>query len=251
MSERLPVHRMRIFAGPNGSGKSTVISEIQTKVRTGPYVNADEIEKTCRLHKFVNLSDFSLISTKEHFESYLQRSTLLAKAKKEGYIIDLSFSDNVIVTGRNTNSYEAALIAAYLRDLMITKRETFSFETVMSHPSKLETLKKSASAGFKNYLYFVSTADPSINIERVADRVLKGGHNVPSDKIKERYFRSLELLIEMIPYCHRCFVFDNSGTRFQLIVEVVDGEQIIVHTGDPIPGWIEAYLLKPMTGDNN
>ena len=36
---------MRVFAGPNGSGKSTIIKEIQKKVTTGPYVNADDIEK--------------------------------------------------------------------------------------------------------------------------------------------------------------------------------------------------------------
>jgi predicted ABC-type ATPase len=43
MSNR--IKRMRVFAGPNGSGKSTIIKEIQQKVFTGTYINADDIEK--------------------------------------------------------------------------------------------------------------------------------------------------------------------------------------------------------------
>ena len=245
MSEKQPVHRMRVFAGPNGSGKSTIIGEIQKQVRTGAYINADEIEKKCKQQKFLNLADHRLTSTTAHFTEYLQQSSLLIKAQKEGYNIDLFFRDNIIVIGHDTNSYEAALIADYLRRLLIKKGETFSFETVMSHSSKLETLQDADAAGFKNYLYYISTEDPSINKGRVATRVLKGGHNVPPDKIEDRYFRSNELLIQMIPYCHRCFVFDNSGTEYKLIVEVVDGEEIIVHTDDIIPLWVDKYLLYP------
>ncbi len=39
---------MRVFADPNGSGKSTIIKAIQKFVTTGPYINADDIEKFCR-----------------------------------------------------------------------------------------------------------------------------------------------------------------------------------------------------------
>ncbi|MGN6417673.1 MAG: hypothetical protein ACTHMC_09290 [Pseudobacter sp.] len=246
MPEKQFVPRMRVFAGPNGSGKSTIIGEIQKQVRTGAYINADEIEKKCKQQKFLNLADYGLSSTSLHFSDYLSQSTLLVKAKKEGFNIELTFSDNVLVIGQNTNSYEAALIAEYLRGLLISKGETFSFETVMSHPSKLETLQAAKAAGFKNYLYFVSTEDPSINKGRVASRVAKGGHDVPPDKIEERYFRSNELLAQMVAHCHRCFVFDNSGTEYKLIAEVVDGKEVFIETDDAIPLWVEKYLLAPL-----
>jgi predicted ABC-type ATPase len=116
----------------------------------------------------------------------------------------------------------------------------------MSHPSKLETFQQAAEAGFKSYLYFISTEDPSINKDRVAARVAKGGHAVLASKIEERYFCSLELLIKIIAFYHRCFVFDNSGTSFELAVAVVDGEDIIVHTEESIPSWVDKYLLKPL-----
>jgi predicted ABC-type ATPase len=186
--------RMRVFAGPNGSGKSTIIKEITKKVRTGTYINADEIEKSAKVNRFINLGDYSLSSTSEQFSSYLKTSTLFDKARKEGYNIDLSLIDNVITIGGNTNSYEAALIADFLRTLLLEKGDTFTFETVMSHPGKLDTFKNAKQAGYKNYLYFVSTESVEINIRRVEEREAKGGHAVAHDKIKERYIRSMDLV---------------------------------------------------------
>ena len=57
-------------------------------------------------------------------------------------------------------------------------KSTFSFETVMSHHSKVSFLKEVKQAGFKTYLYFICTQDPEINQKRVLNRVSKGGHSV-------------------------------------------------------------------------
>ncbi|QEH40684.1 toxin [Chitinophaga sp. XS-30] len=239
--------RMRVFAGPNGSGKSTIIKEIQKRYKTGVYINADDIEKSAREKGFVNLGDYGLEATPDSFNTYLQHSTLFAKARQEGYQIDLTFSDNVIRIMESTNSYEAALIADYLRNLLIGKMETFSFETVMSHSSKLETFRKAHEAGFKIYLYYIATESPDISVRRVEERVKKGGHPVPPEKIVERYVRSLELLSDMIPYCHRCFIFDNSlDTGYRLILDVEDGERVTVQTEDAIPMWTDIYLLQKL-----
>ena len=112
----------------------------------------------------------------------------------------------------------------------------------MSHPSKLEMLKHAYDRGFNNYLYFISTESATINVERVAARVYKGGHAVSEQKIRERYVRSMDLLYEMIPYCRRCFVIDNSEEQFRLILEIVNGESITV-MDENIPQWVETYVL--------
>lgn len=78
------------FAGPNGSGKSTIIKEIQKRYKTGVYINADDIEKSASEKGFVNLGDYGLEATPDSFNTYLQNSTLFAKAREEGYQIDLT-----------------------------------------------------------------------------------------------------------------------------------------------------------------
>lgn len=235
--------RMRVFAGPNGSGKSTIIKEIQKKFRTGTYINADDIEKASKEKGFINLGDYNLEATTSDFENYMEKATLLGKAREEGFIIDLELSNNVITIKGDSNSYEAALISEYLRRLLISKGETFSFETVMSHPSKLDILQSAHAAGFKNYLYFISTESADININRVKERVEKGGHPVNEQKIRERYVKSMALVFNMIPYCHRCYFIDNSKEIYRLIAEVEDGETLEIHTDD-IPTWVDTYILR-------
>lgn len=245
MSADRPAKRMRVFAGPNGSGKSTLVNEIKKVVRTGTYINADEIEHVCRVTKFINLGSYNVTASSEMFLEFLGTSTLYAKATSDGYKIDLNLTDNVITVGDYTNSYEAALIAEFLRLLIIAKGDIFTFETVMSHPGKLETFNKSKEAGYKNYLYFVSTESVEINARRIEERVAKGGHPVNIDKIRERYYRSMELVSKMIPYCYRCFLFDNSQEgNARLILEIFEGSKILIQTDDEIPAWVDFYVLE-------
>ncbi len=65
-------------------------------------------------------------------------------------------------------------------------------------------------AGYKVYLYFVSTESPEINKFRVQARKAKGGHDVPAEKIQSRYYRSLNLLFSAASIAYQAFFFDNS-----------------------------------------
>ena len=51
------------------------------------------------------------------------------------------------------NSYFASVAADFLRNKLLTTRHTFTFETVMSHPGKVELLQKAQEAGYRTYLY--------------------------------------------------------------------------------------------------
>lgn len=80
----------------------------------------------------------------------------------------------------------------------------------MSHLGKVEFLQQAQQIGYRTYLYYVATDDPSINVSRVANRVAMNGHDVPSEKIIARYYKSLELLTEAIRHTNRAYIFDNS-----------------------------------------
>lgn len=106
--------------------------------------------------------------------------------------------------------HAAQKIADARRATAISERRSFSFETVMSHPSKLDVLRMAKAVGFQVVMYFVATDNPLLNVKRVADRVAKGGHNVPADKIVARYRRTLSLLPDAIHSCDQAVIFDNS-----------------------------------------
>ena len=67
---------------------------------------------------------------------------------------------------------------------------------MFSHPDKLNLIKNAKEKGFQVYLFHVSVNNPKISVERVKQRVTEGGHNVPEDKIRQRYDRNGPLIRE-------------------------------------------------------
>ena len=119
---------------------------------------------------------------------------------------------------------------------------------MFSHPGKLDLMKSASEAGYKVYLYFISTEDPAINVERVKKiRVKQGGHDVPEDKIISRYARTMELLDEALELCYHAYLWDNSkaGAGSELFGEMKRGEQGVQWTvdTDKVPLWFMRYVL--------
>lgn len=143
----------------------------------------------------------------------------------------------------NINSYIASALVDFLRYHLLKKGISFTFETVMSHTSKVEFLQQAQQQGFRTYLYFVATTDPQINISRVRYRVKTGGHDVPQNKIIERYHRSLSLLIDAIGYSHRAYIFDNSSENdSDFLAEITNGTELEIKV-DTVPLWFKQYVL--------
>lgn len=113
----------------------------------------------------------------------------------------------------------------------LQKKEDIIYETVFSHPSKLELLKNALKAGYFIRLFFICTESPRINIDRVADRFSQGGHTVPGDKVTARYARALLYGAEAMRLVQRGYLYDNSATAtatensFRIIFRTMNGEQ--------------------------
>jgi len=238
--------RLRVFAGPNGSGKSTIFHKIKSKFNSVVYLNADEIEKRIKDKLSINLNDYNLDSvSSEKFNTFVKEHSLNKKAQSHNFRINLHIkSSRVFNPTSDTNSYEASILVDFIRNELINSGEDIAFETVMSHFSKIDILKKSAAHGYKNYLYFISTDSVIINKLRVEERVKNGGHPVPVDKIDERYYKSLQLLKEAISHTYRTFIFDNSGSQSKLILDVYKGNKVTYST-NKIPKWVDMWFLNP------
>ena len=235
-----------MFAGPNGSGKSVLKSYLPESL-LGVYLNPDEIEANITKLGCLDLQSFGIQTTAEEVLSAFTGSQLLHGKSFSKPAQSLTFAEGCLFFPPGViNSYFASVLVDFIRGKLLKVRQTFTFETVMSHPGKVALLQQAQQAGYRTYLYYVATDDPEINVSRVANRVALKGHDVPSEKIITRYYKSLELLIEAIRHTNRAYIFDNSsnnadGTHTWL-AEITDGRMLELKTHQ-VPAWFKHAVL--------
>jgi predicted ABC-type ATPase len=236
--------KFRLFAGPNGSGKSTLIEEINSQFSIGYFINADVIEVDLRKNNSLEISTYLPKSvTQNDWINYCNKhknDPFLSKFSSNQ--IEISADGKQLNCIGSINSYAASFIASFFRNQLASDAHSFSFETVMSHQSKIDFLKMMKEKGYKTYLYFICTMDPQINVERVLKRVKKGGHNVDNQKIIDRYYKSLALLRSAFKIADRAYVIDSTSFKNSVILEKKDN-QLIFHNKNA-PEWVVEYLLK-------
>lgn len=239
-----------MFAGPNGSGKSRLKSVLPPEL-LGVYLNPDEIELEICKTGALDFFSYGVITTSEEVLPFFINSSFLNAEGRGNDAKKLIFKDGRLDFGMvAVDSYFASVAADFLRQKIIEKKKDFTFETVMSHPSKVELLAQAQAVGYRTYLYFVATDDPAINISRVDNRVRLGGHAVPKDKIRERYDRSLELLMKAIRHTDRAYIFDNSGdnaTGGHTWLAEITGGRTLELKAERIPAWFERAILEKIS----
>jgi predicted ABC-type ATPase len=97
-----------------------------------------------------------------------------------------------------------------LLERAITERLDFAFETTLGGHTISTRLHEALEAGIEVRLWFVGLSSPELHIARVRSRVARGGHDIPQERIRERFDRSRIHLIEVMPRLTELRVFDNS-----------------------------------------
>jgi predicted ABC-type ATPase len=126
-----------------------------------------------------------------------------------------------------------------LRLSLLAGRQSFCTETVFSDPqgAKLDFLKQARASGYWVCLVFIGLSDSQLSRARVMQRVAGGGHDVPDDKLLQRFPRTLTNLRSAISAVDEAYLFDNSSdvNPFRLVAIYSEG-QIGVRV-DPLPDW--------------
>lgn len=244
----MAIKRLRIFAGPNGSGKSTITKIVKDSgVSLGLYINADEIKRSINEELKFNLNDYGILFDLDRFfEDFKKIEDLYINAGGDALKGNISFDGNNLCFKEKVNDYFTSYLSKYLRDSLLETCSKFTFETVMSHKEKLGFIKTAKEKGFRIYLYFVSLEDPSLNIERVASRVELGGHDVPEDKIKQRYKRCMDLLFDAVILSDKVYFFDNSYSTPKMFALVENGQLQFDKDIKFMPGWFKIYMIDKL-----
>jgi predicted ABC-type ATPase len=108
------------------------------------------------------------------------------------------------------NVMKAAQYATQLREDCIANSQSLIFETVLSTAEKVSYIERAKKNGYFVRLFFIGTCHPSVNVARIASRVMEGGHDVPISKIISRYTKSIANCVKSASIVDRLYVFDNS-----------------------------------------
>jgi len=144
----------------------------------------------------------------------------------------------------NLDAYAAVKVATSLREELVRQRESFIFETVFSDLAgeKLAFFQDAAAIGFTVVLFFIGISNPDISNERVVFRRLKGGHDVPTDKLITRFPRTLENLRRSIRELPFVLVYDNDDLNDPYRQVAVFEAGHAVELADDLPAWLQEML---------
>lgn len=178
-----------IVAGPNGAGKTTL----------------------CESPRFLR-----------HMAEWLDTGHLLNP-------------DKIALTERSLDPHlsipEADLLAAGKVERAVEKyietRTSFLVETVLSSDKYKRFWEMAGESGFERHLIFIGLADPEVSIQRVKNRVALGGHDVPEDRLKNRFERSIGNLAWFAKSADRHILLNGGmdylltafGSRDQIVIK--------------------------------
>jgi predicted ABC-type ATPase len=128
-----------------------------------------------------------------------------------------------------------------MRSALIRRGTDFIMETVLSRADKLDELENAKSTRrCRLFSVYVGTDSPEVNVARVARRVAQGGHDVPPDKVAERYYRSMQNLGPLIELSDDMLIYDNSGAEYELLLRRRRANFTVYENAH---GWFARYAL--------
>lgn len=146
-------------------------------------------------------------------------------------------------------AYRAAELAEIERRALVARGDTFVMETVFSDPAgaKLSFLRDARARGYRVAFVYIGLASAALSQARVLQRVAQGGHDVPDDRIRKRWPRSLANAREALRFVDAAWVLDNSDADhpFQVVATTRSGLPTMVLPA--APGWCRR-LLPPKSG---
>lgn len=155
---------------------------------------------------------------------------LKAETKDLGKIIDVD-KLNVKYGGK----VEGGKVAVKLINECLENGISFTQETTLSGHKTASTAKMASERGYYVRLYYVGLSSVDESVKRIANRVQKGGHDIPEADVVRRYNSRYADIAAVLPYCNEAVFYDNEN-GFKVIAKYRNGELTTI--GNLLPEWM-------------
>lgn len=142
-------------------------------------------------------------------------------------------------------------IGKALLERAIAEGRDYLFETTLGGNTIVAILEQAAQGGHHVHVWFCGLESAQLHIHRVRKRAERGGHDIPVEKIHQRWRRSRENLIRLLPHIHHLRVYDNSyeadpaageQPRPVLLLETQSGKIIVQADLEGAPEWAQPII---------
>lgn len=138
-------------------------------------------------------------------------------------------------------------------ELAIATRSNFAFETTLGGNTIPALLHRACDAGMPVRMWYCALASVDLHIARVRARVRRGGHDIPADKIRQRYDDSREHLVSLMPRLAELYVYDNSANvpadaapSPALVLHMLDRKIIRAAPTEATPEWAKPIVMTAL-----
>lgn len=194
-----------LVAGPNGAGKSTLIRNLTPYLNlpvAAPSLNADAIQVV-----LTNLFD-----NQPHL-----------------------LSQSSVGTDSSTMNWLAVTAAEATARASIRNRQDVLIETVLSSNKYLSLVHEAKAQAMHVGMIYIALPTPEEHIERVRIRHSQGGHDVPTDKIVNRWHRSHDMLGQFMTHLDTLYVYTNPFGKEAILVATKTNDTLTLHDDTVLP----------------
>lgn len=171
------------------------------------------------------------------------KSSLSGVLKEQRNDLGIIIDPDQISAQMGNDPYEGGKAALAKIDRCLEAGVNFTQETTLSGSLPRKVAKRAKERGYLIRLYYVGIDSVEDSIERIQNRVRRGGHDIPLEDIRRRYEKRIRSLEAILPYCDEAVFFDNDN-GFIKVAEYRNGE--IQQIGSRCPRWL-AELKQELT----
>lgn len=120
----------------------------------------------------------------------------------------------------------------------------FTQETTLSGHRTVQTARRALEAGYYIRLYYIGLSSAEESLDRIRNRVAKGGHDIPAERVRQRFATRFADVAQILPYCNEATFYDNEN-GFVAVASYQNGE--LTRIGHTSPQWLSELevFLRP------
>ena len=148
-----------------------------------------------------------------------------------GVIIDV---DKLAAANGGNNILAGRLAVSRSIRECLARGVCFTQETTLSGSLTAHTARQARDRGYRVRMYYVGLDSAEESLARIANRVRKGGHDIPAGDVRRRFAGRVRALASVLPYCDEATFFDNDN-GFAAVAEYRNG---VIACFDGAPRWM-------------